>query len=102
MVGSYRPILFVIMLVWYHPFSRYDPFSWVLLQNVEYTLYHEIGHHGYRHGIGRHIPEQEQEADAYARRLMKISHPVLCQIAYGINKILLLLGLKKKEEEIIA
>jgi hypothetical protein len=94
--GSYMPILFTIDLVWCNPFSRHDPFSWILLQKIERTLYHEIGHHVHRHSIGQ-IPEQEQEADAYARRLMKIGHPVLGKISYGIQKILLLLGLKKKE-----
>ena len=93
--GSYRPILFTIELVWYNPFSRHDPFSWFLLQNIERTLYHEIGHHVHRHSFGQ-IPEQEQEADAYARRLMKISHPVLGKIVHGINMVLHLLGLKKK------
>jgi len=92
--GSYMPILFTIVVVWDNPFSRRDPFSWLLLQNIEYTLYHEIGHHIHRHSFGQ-IPEQEQEADAYARRLLKISHPVLGKIGYGIKKILLLLGLKK-------
>jgi hypothetical protein len=93
--GSYRPILFTIEIVWYNPFSKRDPFSWFVLQNIERTLYHEIGHHAHRHSFGQ-IPEQEQEADAYARRLMKISHPVLGKIAHGINMVLLLLGLKKK------
>jgi hypothetical protein len=92
--GSYKPILFTIQLVWYNPFSRHDPFSWFILRNIEFTLYHEIGHHVHRHSFGQ-MPKQEQEADAYARRLMKISHPVLGKIAHGINMVLLLLGLKK-------
>jgi hypothetical protein len=95
--GSYRPILFTVELVWYYPFSRYVPFSWLLLLNIEYTLYHEIGHHVHRHSFGQ-ILEQEQEADSYAGRLMKISHPVLGKIGYGVNKVLLLFGLKKKGE----
>lgn len=63
--------------------------------NIERALYHEIGHHVHRHSFGE-IPEQEQEADAYARRLMKIGHPVLGKIVHGINMVLLPLGLKKK------
>jgi len=99
--GSYTPVLFNIKLVWDNTFSVRNPFSRLLLLNVEYALYHEIGHHIHRHGFGQ-VREQEQEADAYARRLMKISHPILGKIGYGIKKGLLLLGLKKKEEEIIA
>jgi hypothetical protein len=96
-MGSYRPILFIITIVWYNPFSRYDPFSWLLQLNIEYTFYHEIGHHVHRHSFGE-IPEQEWEADAYARRLLKISHPVYCRLVFGINKVLLLLGLRNKQD----
>jgi hypothetical protein len=94
--GSYMPILFTIVVVWDNPFSRHNPLSWLFLQNIEYTLYHEIGHHMHRHSFGQR-PEQEQEADAYARGLLKIGHPVFGKIGSGIKKVLLLLGLKKKE-----
>jgi hypothetical protein len=94
-MGSYMPFLFTIVLVWYNYFSRLDPFSLLLLQRIEYTLYHEIGHHIHRHSFGR-APEKEREADAYARRLFRISHPVLTKIIDGINNGLLLNRLKKR------
>lgn len=94
-LGSYTPILFNIKLVWDITFSHLNPLSWVLLLNVEHTLYHEVGHHKHRHTFGQQ-PEQEKEANAYARNLIRKSHPILGALANVIDKGLVLIGLRKK------
>jgi len=96
--GSYTPILFNIKVIWDETFSSRNPLSWLLLLQVEFTLYHEIGHHLHRHTFGQ-MPEQEREADEYAKQLMKISHPVLTQCAQSIFKGMALLGLRARSRQ---
>ena len=74
--GQYAPNLCKIVLVWDNPFRRWSPLSWVFHLRIELTLYHEIGHHVHRHTYGQD-PEQEEQADAYAARMMKVGHPAL-------------------------
>ena len=68
-LGAYKPILCRINLAWDNPSPRWSPMSWVNNLIVESTLYHEIGHHVHRHTFGQD-PEQEDEADKYADRIM--------------------------------
>src|SRR5215475_3423710 len=73
-LGSYRPILYVINLVWDSPSSWWSPMSWLNNFVIEIVLYHEIGHHVHRHTFGEDS-DQEKEADKYSGRIMANSHP---------------------------
>lgn len=74
-LGSYRPILHSINLVWDNPSWRLNPMYWIDLLITEHTLYHEIGHYVHRHTFGQD-PKQEREAEQYADRLLERSpHP---------------------------
>ena len=53
----------------------------------EQTLYHEIGHHASKHKIGEHTSDKEKEADRYAYKLMRQSHPFLCLFSRLLNKL---------------
>lgn len=70
--GLYRPHLCSIMVEWNMPYWRYNPFSYFILFSIEHTLYHEIGHHVYKHGGGRE-KEMEREADRYASETLRRS-----------------------------
>lgn len=85
--GTYMPILCNIMVEWDLPVSYYNPLSWLFLLQIEKTLYHEIGHHVYRHTFGQD-PEQEKEADQYAAALLKISHPVFSVMFRSLRTLL--------------
>ena len=77
--GRYRPMLFVITLVWKNSLSQRNPLSLLGNLGIESTLYHEIGHHSHRHGFGQ-IPDQEEEADDFAARMMRANHPTLYKL----------------------
>ncbi len=49
--------------------------------NAEFTFYHEVGHHVSGHVEGGQVEEQEQEADAFARSMLRRSRPVLMSVA---------------------
>lgn len=68
-LGSYAPVLFCINLAWDNPSPRWSPMSWMNNFIIESTLYHEIGHHVHRHTFGQD-PEQEEDAENYADRIM--------------------------------
>lgn len=57
------------------------------LQNLsgEFTFYHEVGHHFHKHSEGGEVKEQEQEADDYARAMMRNSRPILAGIGRGVG-----------------
>jgi len=57
------------------------------------TLYHEIGHHFHQHREGGQVPEQEEEAEAYARKMIRKAHPRLSKFA----KVVKLIFPKKKK-----
>lgn len=96
--GCYTPILFNIQLVWDTTFSKTNPLSWVILHNIEHTFYHEVGHHVYRHTFGQQ-PEQEREAELYARNLIRKNHPVLRTVGRGVSNGLSLIGLRKSQRK---
>ncbi len=73
-LGKYTPIFAVVTLVWMNFLSERNPISWLVRLGVEHTFYHEIGHHVHKHSGGQ-VPKQEREANRYAARLLKRSHP---------------------------
>lgn len=79
-LGSYKPILHRINVVWINRSRRWSPVSWMDNFIIENTLYHEIGHHVYRHTFGQE-PEQEKEANDYADRIMLNSNHLLFRVA---------------------
>ncbi len=94
--GTYMPMLCKIMIVWDCSYSEYNPLSYFRLLRIEHTLYHEIGHHVHRHTFGQH-PEQEKEADRYAKILMRKNHPILYRIAKTVKCIF---GYRKSYQKI--
>ena len=50
---------------------------WLERLSAEFTFYHEVGHHVCGHREGGTVAEQEDEADEYARSMMRRSRPVL-------------------------
>lgn len=73
--GYYRPHLAIITLAWETLFHPYIPVQWIFRLGHEHTLYHEVGHHREGHTEYGQDPEQESQADAYARRLVRQAHP---------------------------
>ena len=73
--GNYQPYLAVITLAWSTLFHPSNPFQWFRRARHEFTLYHEVGHHREGHTEYGQDPEQEKQADAYARRLFRQAHP---------------------------
>ncbi len=72
--GTYRPILQTISIAWGDNYGKFPLAFKIFLFLTEHTLYHEIGHHVHRHTFGQD-PIQEKEANRYAARAMKVSHP---------------------------
>ena len=79
-LGNYKPILHRINVVWINRSPRWSPMSWIDNFIIENILYHEIGHHVYRHTFGQE-PKQEKEADDYADRIMLNSKHLLFRVA---------------------
>ncbi|WP_444995085.1 hypothetical protein [Aliikangiella sp. IMCC44359] len=92
--GTYMPILCSIMVEWDITTSRFNPFSYFFLLNIETTLYHEIGHHVHRHSFGQD-PEQEKEADQYAVKILVKNHPILKRV---VKVVRLILGKRNKNK----
>jgi len=78
-LGNYKPVLYVINLVWDNPSSKWSPMSWLNNFIIESTLYHEIGHHVHRHTFGED-QDQEREAEQYSDRIMANSNHLLFRI----------------------
>lgn len=68
-LGSYSPYLFNIALVWTCPNLLMNPVAPVIRLTICKTLFHEIGHHVYRHSDGDE-ELQELEAELFAHRLL--------------------------------
>lgn len=81
--GYFMPIFCYIKLVWDTPQEEHYPIwlkflLWLSLMNMEFTFYHEIGHHVHRHTRDKKLKqEREDEADRYARRRFLSSRPTL-------------------------
>jgi len=97
-LGSYTPTLFNVTLVWPNPFSRRNPLSWLAFVGIQHTLYHEVGHHFHGHAWGQ-IPEQEEEANAYANRLLWRSRLGIGCLARGFKKCLARLDVRRRRKE---
>ena len=83
--GTYTPILNSIALLWDNRSKDKSLLFKLSALFTEKVLYHEIGHHLYRHNFGTD-PEQEKEADRYAFSIMKKSHPFLCLFIKVLSK----------------
>ena len=91
--GTYTPILCKIAIQWDAPSNPF--FRWFCLLRVEHTLYHEIGHHVHRHNKLGQDPDQEDEADDYARKIIKKSHPFF----RAVGKVLAMLFGRQRRAE---
>jgi hypothetical protein len=78
-LGWYVPVLCNISLAWDNPYSIHNPLSYLSLYIIETVLYHEIGHHVFRHTFGQE-EKQEKEANEYADYLMLRSNRLLFRI----------------------
>ncbi len=74
--GTYSPHVACIALVWNGSFHPYVPLNWLARLDSRRTLYHEIGHHKYKHTYGQ-VPEQEHEANRYAAEQLRTAVPLL-------------------------
>ncbi len=50
--------------------------SWLQPSAREFTFYHEVGHHVHKHREGGQVQEQEDEANDYARAMMRNARPI--------------------------
>ncbi len=66
---------------------------WLALQRLdaEFTFYHEVGHFAHGHLEGGQVAEQEDEADAYAHRMIRAARPAVT----GAPLAGILLGLRR-------
>lgn len=89
--GTYTPKLNAIGLLWENQFKDNSISFRFSAVWTEHVLYHEIGHHKYRHTFGTD-PDQEREADKYAFRVMRKTHPFLSIV----GKIFSIFGVKSR------
>ena len=89
--GTYTPAINSIALLWENQFEDKSLSFKLLALWIEKVLYHEIGHHKYRHKFGTDS-DQEKEADSYAFMIMKENHPFL----YFVIKLLSIFGFKSE------
>jgi hypothetical protein len=93
--GRYMPIFNNVKLVWEVSGAKFNPITWLKLSWIEMVLYHEIGHHVYRHTFGQ-VKEQEAEADKYAVERFLSTRPVLYKTSEVIIKVVKLFRRKSK------
>lgn len=75
-LGKYNVLFSGIILTW--PINSASGIKlWWRRLDAEFTFYHEVGHHVSGHVEGGQVVEQEEEADEYARLMMRNSRPVL-------------------------
>jgi hypothetical protein len=89
--GTYTPVLKIISLLWENHYRERSLSFKLVALFTEHVLYHEIGHHTNRHDFGID-PDQEKEADRYAFKIMRKSHPNLAYLLRVLSK----LGVKSK------
>ena len=78
-LGKYNLFFSGIVLTWPVTSARGVKLWWRRL-DAEFTFYHEVGHHVSGHIEGGQVAEQEQEANEYARSMMRNSRPALTSI----------------------
>jgi hypothetical protein len=93
--GRYTPIFYNVKLVWDVSGTKFNPITWLKLLWLEMVLYHEIGHHVYRHTFGQQ-EEQEAEADKYAVGRFLSTRPALYKTSEAIFKVVKLFRRKSK------
>lgn len=74
-LGRYNLFFSGIILTWPSQTAGGLMYWWWRL-NAEFTFYHEVGHHVSGHIESGQVAEQEQEANEYARSMMRSSRPV--------------------------
>ena len=78
-LGRYNLFFSGIILTW--PINSASGIKlWWRRLDAEFTFYHEVGHHVSGHIEGGQVAEQEQEADEYARLMMRNSRPAFAFI----------------------
>lgn len=85
-LGNYMPILCNILIFWYKRLEYFFLLSFIFLYRIEFTLYHEIGHHCKKHTFGQD-PIQEKEANLYALENFLKNHKFVNLIFHLIKKI---------------
>lgn len=86
-LGKYNLFFSGILLTW--PTERGGPLRrWWRRYRAEFTFYHEVGHHACGHLQGGQVEEQEQEANRYARSMMRRSRPVSARIVRLVMKLI--------------
>ena len=78
-LGLYNILFSGIILTWPNGDAR-GLRLWYRRLDAEFTFYHEVGHHVLGHIEGGSVREQEQEADSYAHKMMRNSHPILIAV----------------------
>ncbi len=92
-LGHYLPFLSVITVAWTTLLHPYVPLQWLLRVGNEITFYHEVGHHRHQHSESGQVPEQEKEANDYAKKHIQRAHPLFSK-AVNFAKSLLGSGTK--------
>ncbi|MEM8652732.1 MAG: hypothetical protein AAGF54_19565 [Pseudomonadota bacterium] len=85
--GNYAPGFAKINVVWDSMFRPHNPMVRLTRYLNRHTLYHEIGHHRFRHTYGQD-PLQERVADEYAAQQLRIAFPKVRRLAKFINFVL--------------
>ncbi|WP_085905675.1 hypothetical protein [Kiloniella majae] len=85
--GQYLPYIGVINLVWFEYDEQINFLNAMDRFFTQKTLYHEIGHHYHRHKEGGQVPSQEEEADRYAYKKLRIARPKVSRFLRMIAKI---------------
>jgi hypothetical protein len=82
-LGHYTPILGVVTIAWTTIVPPLRSINLLTNNLHRHTLLHEIGHHALKHWFGQH-PEQEAEAESYARHAKYRRRPVWARCAAAI------------------
>ncbi|MEP3275712.1 MAG: hypothetical protein ABJN26_07970 [Stappiaceae bacterium] len=85
-LGQYLPHFGTITLIWNTFFHPQNPIQWLARIGFEGTLYHEVGHHRNKHTEGGQVPEQEKEANTYARHYSTRAHPHIARVVWAVKR----------------
>lgn len=92
--GTYTPNIANIAIVWDSSIRTFNPLNWILRFGIKDTLYHEIGHHRFKHTYGQD-ELQERIANEYSGEQIRRAHPTFRKLVKAIN---LILGRKAKRK----
>jgi hypothetical protein len=79
-LGRYMPLLGVVTIAWTTILPPFKMLNRLTSNMHRHVLLHEIGHHVHKHWFGQ-IPEQEAQADAYARSAKYRTMPMWARCA---------------------